>query len=91
MRKVTVYVAMDGKDLSVMFQKNNVLIQPALAMVLASWEYAFVFRDTKEKSVRKVCAIFLLSTSLVYPWSFKSLGNHVDVENVRKIRILPDK
>lgn len=66
MRKVTVYAGMDGKEQSVMFQKSNVLIQPALAMVLASWESASVSQDTKEKFVKKVCAILLVLKVFVY-------------------------
>lgn len=57
MRKVTVCVAMGGKDRSVMFQKNSVLIRPALAMVLVSWVSASVSLDTKERFVRKVCEV----------------------------------
>lgn len=57
MRKVTVCVEMAGKVRSVMFQKSSVLIQPALAMVPASWASASVSLDTKERFVRKVCDI----------------------------------
>jgi hypothetical protein len=53
-KKATVSAGMAGKGLSVMFQKNSALTQPALAMVPASWEFASVFQDTKEKFVRKV-------------------------------------
>lgn len=58
-RKVTVCVETGGKDQSVMFQKNSVLIQPALAMALASWASASVSLDTKERFVRKVCEVSL--------------------------------
>lgn len=58
-RKVTVCVEMGGKDQSVMFQKNSVLIRPALAMALVSWVSASVFLDTKERFVRKVCEVSL--------------------------------
>lgn len=58
-RKVTVCVEMGGKDRSVMFQKNSVLIQPALAMALVSWVSASASLDTKERFVRKVCEVSL--------------------------------
>lgn len=71
MRKATVSAGMAGKDLNVMFQKNNALTQRALAMAPALWESAFVFQDTKEKYVRKVrtpFSIFLQAfLSLVCP------------------------
>lgn len=59
MRKVTVCVEMGGKDQSVTFQKNSVLIQPALAMALVSWASASVSLGTKERFARKVCEVSL--------------------------------
>lgn len=80
MRKVTVCVEMAGKVQSVMFQKSSVLIQPALAMVPASWASASVSLDTKERFVRKVCEISFfvvrgfLFLSLISTW-FKVVKN----------------
>lgn len=58
MRKATAFAGMAGRDLSVMFQKNNASTQRALATAPVSWESASVFLDTKEKYVRKVRAPF---------------------------------
>lgn len=58
MRKATASAGMAGKDLSVMFQKNNASTQRALATAPASWESVSVFPDTKEKYVKKVRASF---------------------------------
>lgn len=57
-RKDTASAEMAGRDLSVMFQKNNALTQRALVMAPASWESASVSQDTKEKYAKKVRAPF---------------------------------
>lgn len=57
-RKDIVSAEMAGRGQSVMFQKSNVLTQLALVTAPASWESASVCQDTKEKSVRKVRALF---------------------------------
>lgn len=56
-RKVTVCVGMGGKDRSVTFQKNSVLIPPALGMARVSWASASASLGTKERFVRKVCEV----------------------------------
>lgn len=57
MKKDTVSAETAGRGQSATFQKSSALIQRALATAPASWEFASVCQDTKEKYARKVRAL----------------------------------
>lgn len=57
MKKDIACAGAGGKAQSVMSQRSSVLIPHAQGvMVHASWVSVFVYPDTKEKYVRKVCS-----------------------------------